>query len=98
MKIHSTNSFSDGVGRSGTFCALFNCVSRFKAEQVVDIFQAIKSIRTQNPAFVQTTVRALYFTVQLLYSFFAQEQYEFIHQVIVVLTERYATYANFTAP
>ena len=47
---------SDGVGRSGTFCALFNCVNRFKAEQVVDVFQIIKSMRAQNPAVVQTTV------------------------------------------
>ena len=35
---------------------MFNCVSRFKAEQVVDVFQTIKSMRTQHPAVVQTTV------------------------------------------
>ena len=72
-------------------------MNRFKAEQVVDVFQAIKSMRAQNPAVVQTTVR----TSPLLNAnnitlTFTQEQYEFIHQVIIVLTERYETYANFT--
>ncbi|XP_065886416.1 uncharacterized protein [Dysidea avara] len=45
---------SDGVGRSGTFCALVNCINRFKVEQTLDVFQAIDSIRTQQPAAVQT--------------------------------------------
>ena len=47
---------SDGVGRSGTFCALVNCINRFKVEQTLDVFQAIDSIRTQQPAAVQTVV------------------------------------------
>ena len=57
MYIIFKTDYSDGVGRSGTFCALLNCVNRFKAEQVVDVFQVIKSMRDQNPAVVQTTVR-----------------------------------------
>ena len=33
-------------------------MNHFKAEQVVDVFQTIKSMRAQHPAVVQTTVSA----------------------------------------
>jgi len=63
-------------------------VNRFKTEQVVDVFQTIKSIRAQNPAAVQTLVRAYFYHNITFNSLFIQEQYEFIHQVIVALTEQ----------
>ena len=47
---------SDGVGRSGTFCAIMISVNQFKAEQKVDIFQIIKIIRTQRPGSVTNAV------------------------------------------
>ena len=50
------NSFSNGVGRSGTFCALVSSLERFKAEQMADIFQTIKKMRMQRAGIVQTTV------------------------------------------
>jgi len=62
-------------------------VNHFKAEQVVDVFQTIKSIRAQNPAVVQTIVRAYFYHI-IFNSLFTQEQYEFIHQVIVALIEQ----------
>ena len=47
---------SDGVGRSGTFCAVMISVNQFKVEQKVDIFQIIKIIRTQRPGSVANAV------------------------------------------
>lgn len=49
-------SFSDGIGRSGTFCALYSVLERVKTEQVVDVFQAIKAMRIPRPGLVKTTV------------------------------------------
>ena len=49
-------SRSDGVGRSGTFCALTISLNQFKAEQKVDIFQIIKIMRTQRPGSVANSV------------------------------------------
>jgi len=48
--------FSDGVGRSGTFCALMVSINRFKAEQMVDVFRTIKTMRTQRPGIVANAV------------------------------------------
>ena len=47
---------SDGVGRSGTFCALLICINQYKVEQKVDIFQVIKIMRTQKPGLVANAV------------------------------------------
>ena len=47
---------SDGIGRSGTFCALIVSMNQFKAEQKVDIFQTIKIMRTQRPGSVANAV------------------------------------------
>ena len=46
----------DGVGRSGTFCALIISMNQFKVEQKVDIFQIIKLMRTQRPGSVANAV------------------------------------------
>ena len=47
---------SDGIGRSGTFCALAASLERFKTEQMVDVFHTIKTIRIQRAGMVQTLV------------------------------------------
>ena len=47
---------SDGVGRSGTFCALMVSINRFKAEQMVDVFRTIITMRTQRPGVVANAV------------------------------------------
>jgi len=49
-------SHSDGIGRSGTFCALAASLERFKTEQMVDVFHTIKTIRIQRAGMVQTLV------------------------------------------
>ena len=48
--------FSDGLGRSGTFCALYSVLERLKIEQVIDVFQAIKAMRISRPGLVKTAV------------------------------------------
>lgn len=47
---------SDGLGRSGTFCALYSVLERLKIEQVIDVFQAIKAMRISRPGLVKTAV------------------------------------------
>ena len=47
---------SNGVGRSGAFCAIASTLERVKQEQVLDVFQTVKSIRTNRPGAVQTLV------------------------------------------
>lgn len=48
---------SAGAGRTGTFIALSNILERVKAEGLLDVFQAVKSLRLQRPHMVQTVVR-----------------------------------------
>lgn len=57
---------SDGLGRSGTFCALYSVLERLKIEQVVDVFQAIKAMRIPRPGLVKTAeeYRLIHFAVQ----------------------------------
>ena len=52
--------FSDGIGRTGTFCALAATLERFKTEQMVDVFHTIKTIRIQRAGMVQTLVSILH--------------------------------------
>ena len=47
---------SDGVGLSGTFCALMISINQFKVEQNVDIFQLIITMHTQRPGLVNNAV------------------------------------------
>ena len=54
---HSPVPFSNGIGRSGTFCAIYSTVERLKIEQVVDVFQTVKLLRTKRPGAVETLVR-----------------------------------------
>ncbi|XP_068597734.1 receptor-type tyrosine-protein phosphatase epsilon-like [Brachionichthys hirsutus] len=45
---------SAGAGRTGTFIALSNILERVKVEGLLDVFQTVKSLRTQRPHMVQT--------------------------------------------
>ncbi|CAH1243397.1 PTPRM [Branchiostoma lanceolatum] len=44
----------DGVGRSGVFCTAHALLDRLKTEQVVDVFQAVKTLRNHRPNMVET--------------------------------------------
>ncbi|XP_036035396.1 receptor-type tyrosine-protein phosphatase F isoform X18 [Onychomys torridus] len=45
---------SAGVGRTGVFVTLSIALERMRYEGVVDMFQTVKTLRTQRPAMVQT--------------------------------------------
>lgn len=45
---------SAGVGRTGVFITLSIALERMRTESVVDMFQTVKTLRTQRPAMVQT--------------------------------------------
>lgn len=47
---------SAGVGRTGVFITLSIVLERMRYEGVVDMFQTVKTLRTQRPAMVQTEV------------------------------------------
>uniref|UniRef100_A0A8B9ETE3 Receptor-type tyrosine-protein phosphatase F n=1 Tax=Anser cygnoides TaxID=8845 RepID=A0A8B9ETE3_ANSCY len=49
---------SAGVGRTGVFITLSIVLERMRYEGVVDMFQTVKTLRTQRPAMVQTEVSA----------------------------------------
>ena len=47
---------SDGVSRTGAFCALVTALERVKTEQIVDVFKTVKSLRIQRLGMVTTVV------------------------------------------
>ena len=51
--------YSDGAGRTGSFCCLYTTLERLKAEGVVDIFITARLLRTQRPGMIATLVRSL---------------------------------------
>lgn len=48
---------SAGVGRTGVFITLSTVLERMQYEGVVDVFQTVRTLRTQRVAMVQTEVR-----------------------------------------
>ncbi|XP_048579368.1 receptor-type tyrosine-protein phosphatase S isoform X3 [Nematostella vectensis] len=51
---------SNGVGRSGTFCAISSVIERLKTEQVIDVFQVIKRIRANRPGAVESLTQYVF--------------------------------------
>lgn len=47
---------SAGVGRSGVFISLSIVLERMQYEGVLDVFQTVRTLRSQRPAMVQTEV------------------------------------------
>ena len=50
------NKCSDGLGRTGTFIAIWSLIEQMKAEGQIDVVGTIKSIRTQRPGAVPLLV------------------------------------------
>lgn len=71
---------SAGAGRTGTFIALSNILERVKAEGLLDVFQTVKSLRTQRPHMVQTVVRSYGFTNILQYGNYRSDGFTVILQ------------------
>ena len=55
---HLKCSCSAGVGRTGVFITLSCVLERMQYEGMVDVFQTVRTLRTQRPAMVQTEVSA----------------------------------------
>ena len=52
--------YSDGTGRTGTFCTAMLCRERLLTEHMADVFFAIKTIRAQRPGMVENSVRIVH--------------------------------------
>ncbi|XP_070564491.1 receptor-type tyrosine-protein phosphatase alpha-like [Ptychodera flava] len=50
ITVHCLN----GVGRTGVFCASLSACERIQAEEVVDVYQTVKTLRKQRPNMVET--------------------------------------------
>ena len=59
MYFKKTFFYSAGVGRTGVFISLSIVLERMQYEGVVDVFQTVRTLRTQRPAMVQTEVRVI---------------------------------------
>ena len=51
--------YSDGMGRTGTFCAVMLCRECLLTEHMADVFDTVKTIRAQRPGMVENSVRKL---------------------------------------
>ncbi|XP_030852470.1 receptor-type tyrosine-protein phosphatase kappa [Strongylocentrotus purpuratus] len=48
--VHCVN----GIGRSGVFCALWSVMEKLRKDNTIDIFQAVKRLRSSRPNMVET--------------------------------------------
>ena len=55
---------SGGVGKTGVFIALSIVLARIQAEDIIDLFQTVRILRTQRPAMVQTEVTPPFWILQ----------------------------------
>ena len=89
---------SSGVGRTGVFIALSIIMERMKLECVVDVFQAVKMLRIQRPAMVQTLVRTRSHTAHISYCsqlrVLLQEQYQFCYDTTVEVLSRFDSFKS----
>ena len=58
VSLYIAHVHSDGLGRTGTFIAIWSLIEQVKAEGQIDVVGTIKSIRTQRPGAVPHLVRA----------------------------------------
>lgn len=56
----TTSISSAGVGRTGTFIALYAQLQRIEQENNVDIFGFVRSMRYKRNSMVQTEVKSLF--------------------------------------
>ena len=70
-------NFSAGVGRTGVFISLSIVLERMQYEGVVDVFQTVRTLRTQRPAMVQTEVNCFFIFCCFKY-FFSRTNISFV--------------------
>ena len=72
------------MGRTGTFIAIDAILKQVEREEIVDVSQVITKMRHQRMKMVQTAVSSVYTcTIYPLHYPRPQEQYRFIHDVIL---------------
>ena len=52
-------SYSDGCGRTGTFCAIVTTIERVKLENSLDLIMTVRNLRAQRPEMVRNEVRMI---------------------------------------
>ena len=57
--MHTLSLYSDGSGCSGVFVVLYTQLERLKTEHLLDVFQGVKSARTQRMGIVHNAVRGV---------------------------------------
>ena len=64
MRIYLVIShFRNGAGRSGTLIAIYNSTERLKVEQLIDVPQCVRAIRTVVPVAIGVNVSMTYLCV-----------------------------------
>lgn len=94
----SSHEFSDGIGRTGTFIAIYSQIERVKAEGVADVFQFIRRSRTQRAGLVRNEVHFSFGTVNVSYFilFNFQNQYLFCYEILADYADEMSKYDNFS--
>ena len=56
LSLTHTHTHSDTVSRSGIFCTFYIAMQQIKREQQTDIYQILKTLRTQKPGIITSAV------------------------------------------
>lgn len=56
LNVHFVSSSSDGSQQTGVFCALMTLLESAEIEEVIDVFQVVKSLRRTRLGMVSTFV------------------------------------------
>ena len=56
---------SNGIGRSGVFCAVSTVIEKIGTEEVIDVFQAVKRLRMNSPQMIESLVSLFFVWMDL---------------------------------
>ncbi|XP_030845085.1 receptor-type tyrosine-protein phosphatase alpha-like [Strongylocentrotus purpuratus] len=67
----------NGVGRTGVFCTMLECIAQINEEDAVDVFQTVKMLRNERMHFVETE-EELAFIYELIKEYLSADEYEIL--------------------